>query len=165
MAIDVRHRVPRHDDPEVADVLFALGWALLEQRRFDQADSVIRRAKKIHERAFGSRAPEVANDRVAHAYLFAGPRGVGKTTAARVLAMALNCQQRTAEGEPCGICESCERIWSLHSLLSVYERQAIESRPCPHCGAYTLSCCPEPEAVTDESDAHRRWSALALLGR
>ncbi|MGQ0815371.1 MAG: DNA polymerase III subunit gamma/tau [Gemmatimonadota bacterium] len=70
----------------------------------------------------------VATGRVAHAYLFAGPRGVGKTTAARVLAMALNCPNRAADGEPCGICESCERIWSGKTSLDVIEIDAASNR-------------------------------------
>src|SRR5512139_242278 len=70
----------------------------------------------------------VARGRVGHAYLFCGPRGVGKTTAARVLAMALNCPDRAASGEPCGVCESCERIWSGRTSLDVVEIDAASNR-------------------------------------
>src|SRR3982751_941459 len=54
----------------------------------------------------------VARGRVGHGYLLTGPRGVGKTTAARILAMALNCPDRDASGDPCGECENCTRVWS-----------------------------------------------------
>ena len=70
----------------------------------------------------------VATDRVGHAYLFCGPRGVGKTTLARVLAMALNCADRTEDGEPCGECESCTRIWGGHTALDVVEIDAASNR-------------------------------------
>jgi DNA polymerase III subunit gamma/tau len=70
----------------------------------------------------------VARGRTAHAYLFCGPRGVGKTTAARVLAMALNCPDRTAEGEPCAVCESCTKIWAGRTSLDVVEIDAASNR-------------------------------------
>ena len=70
----------------------------------------------------------VATDRVGHAYLFCGPRGVGKTTLARVLAMALNCPRREDSGEPCGECESCLRIWGGHTALDVVEIDAASNR-------------------------------------
>ena len=70
----------------------------------------------------------IVKNRVAHAYLLTGPRGVGKTTAARVLAMALNCGQRAADGEPCGACDDCHRIWSGSANLDVVEIDAASNR-------------------------------------
>jgi len=75
----------------------------------------------------------IAQNRVAHGYLLCGPRGVGKTTAARILAMALNCETRHAgkgdpSGEPCGTCASCERIWAGGASLDVVEIDAASNR-------------------------------------
>src|SRR6476620_11192705 len=73
----------------------------------------------------------IARGRVAHGYLLCGPRGVGKTTLARVLAMALNCQRRgdpALAGEPCGECPSCQRIWAGSSSLDVVEIDAASNR-------------------------------------
>ncbi len=70
----------------------------------------------------------IARDRVAHGYLLCGPRGVGKTTLARVLAMALNCDNKQPDGEPCGTCASCQRIWSGGASLDVVEIDAASNR-------------------------------------
>jgi DNA polymerase III subunit gamma/tau len=68
----------------------------------------------------------VREGRVAHAYLFSGPRGTGKTSTARILAMALNCE-RPVDGEPCGTCASCVAI-RQGSSLDVHELDAASNR-------------------------------------
>ena len=68
----------------------------------------------------------IENDRISHAYLFAGPRGTGKTSTAKVLAMAVNCQEDTTT-EPCGVCDSCKRIKSGNSI-DVIEIDAASNR-------------------------------------
>jgi DNA polymerase III subunit gamma/tau len=73
----------------------------------------------------------IERGRVAHGYLLCGPRGVGKTTLARVLAMALNCERRgdpALGGEPCGECGSCRRIWRGETSLDVIEIDAASNR-------------------------------------
>jgi DNA polymerase III subunit gamma/tau len=70
----------------------------------------------------------VSRGRVAHGYLLTGPRGVGKTTAARILAMALNCPSRDPSGDPCGECENCLRVWNGAANLDVIEIDAASNR-------------------------------------
>ncbi len=68
----------------------------------------------------------VKSGKLAHAYLFCGPRGVGKTTCARIFAKVINCEHPTAEGEACGECESCKAFAEGRSY-NIFELDAASN--------------------------------------
>lgn len=73
----------------------------------------------------------VKSGKLAHAYLFCGPRGVGKTTCARIFAKAINCQSPTDDGEACNQCESC-RSFNEQRSLNIFELDAASNNSVEH---------------------------------
>ena len=73
----------------------------------------------------------VKSGKLAHAYLFCGPRGVGKTTCARIFAKAINCQNPTQDGEACNECESCQSFNEQRSL-NIFELDAASNNSVEH---------------------------------
>lgn len=68
----------------------------------------------------------IKSGKIGHAFLFCGPRGVGKTTCARILARALNCENLTPEAEPCGTCRSCQ-AYNQSSSFNIHELDAASN--------------------------------------
>ena len=73
----------------------------------------------------------VKSGKLAHAYLFCGPRGVGKTTCARIFAKAINCMSPTENGEACGHCESCQAFNEQRSF-NIFELDAASNNGVEH---------------------------------
>ena len=117
-------------------ILYCLRFALSLQYKPENMEEYIVSARKYRPMSFDTVVGQqaltttlknaVSSGKLAHAYLFCGPRGVGKTTCARIFAKAINCMHPTADGEACNECESCKAFNEQRSF-NIFELDAASN--------------------------------------
>ena len=116
--------------------MYCLRFALSLQYKPENMEEYIVSARKYRPMSFDTVVGQqaltttlknaVSSGKLAHAYLFCGPRGVGKTTCARIFAKAINCMHPTADGEACNECESCKAFNEQRSF-NIFELDAASN--------------------------------------
>ena len=116
--------------------MYCLRFALSLQYKPENMEDYIVSARKYRPMSFDTVVGQqaltttlknaVSSGKLAHAYLFCGPRGVGKTTCARIFAKAINCMHPTADGEACNECESCKAFNEQRSF-NIFELDAASN--------------------------------------
>ena len=104
----------------------------------------------------------IQNQKLAHAYLFCGPRGVGKTSCARIFAKTINCMNPTADGEACNTCESCQAFNEQRSL-NIHERMRHPTTRSTTSVRSSTRCASRPPLGNTKSSSSTRCTCSVLL--